>query len=315
MKNVATISSLLSEFFIRYGQKYLDQSSQNLITVSFKRFTDFGGDMKVREITVEEAEIFHTFLVEDKCSKVTANNYLSNIVRVFNWAMDSGKVDTNPFAKVKKFKIAQKSVVVYTVDELRRLFNVSRDDELMQAYIWQGLATLRRGEIMNLTLHDLDFEAKMITIQPKYDTKETWEWFPKNRKIRMIPMVDKVEKILINRINALPSGQPYVNIPAKRYSYLRSRLGVLTERQKKKPLQNFDRTFRRVRQRAYLDGNFHQLRRSGLTMMLEEGEAPHVVQMIAGHSSIKTTQKYIGQKQSYLSGAHITLNRAISSVG
>ena len=128
-------------------------------------------------------------------------------------------------------------------------------------------------------------------------------------------MADVVEKILINRINSLPSGQPYVNLLPGRYRYMISRMDILTERQRKKPFQNFDRNFRRLRKRAFVEGDFHQLRKTGLTMMLEQGEAAHIVQAVAGHSSIKTTQKYIGWKHSYMSGALVSINRAVSSVG
>jgi len=313
MKKLAT-SDLLRDY-IELAGKRLDRSTIDLASLAVRRFVDFAGDVDVNEITLDDAELFHSFVTEDGCEKTTANNYIRTIACVFRWGIEHGRAANNPFSSVKRFKISEKAVRVYTVDELRRLLDAARGDEVMLAYIWQGLNTLRKSEIMNLTIYDIDFEANTIKIQPKYRTKETWPWEPKNRKVRIVPMADVVAKMLINRINALPAGQPYVNLGPQRYGYLRSNMDSLTERQRKKPFQNFDRNFRRLRKRAYVEGDFHQLRKTGLTMLLEQGERIHVVQAFAGHSSIKTTQKYIGLKDSYLSGALVTLNRVVSSVG
>jgi len=314
MKKKAT-TDLFRDYYCLYAQKRLDQSTIDLTDLAFRRFVDFAGDVDIDSISLDDCELYLSYLVDVGCAKRTANNYVKAVGRVFNWAVEHGRIESNPFERVGFFKIPQKPAKVYTVSELQSLLVAASGDEVMQAYIWLGINTLRKGEVMNLTRADIDFENDVIKIQPKYRTAGTWDWQPKNRKLRYVPMISVVKKILLDRIKDLPAYQPYVNLSPRRYGYMLARMDELTERQKKKPFQNFDRNFRRLRSRVFVDGDYHQLRRTGLTMMLEEGEAPHVVQVIAGHSNIKTTQRYIGWKDSYLSGALGSINRAVSSVG
>jgi len=48
---------------------------------------------------------------------------------------------------------------------------------------------MRRGELLNTTWQDIDFERKTIDVAPKEDTKETWEWHIKDTDRRTLPLI------------------------------------------------------------------------------------------------------------------------------
>jgi len=64
----------------------------------------------------------------------------------------------------------------------------------------------RRGEVVNLTLSDIDFAKGRLIVQPKEDTRYTWRWVVKDR--REVPLVDEVAQLLIDIQTELPEGQP-----------------------------------------------------------------------------------------------------------
>ena len=71
---------------------------------------------------------------------------------------------------------------------------------------------MRRGELLNLVWSDIDFATKTVTITPKHDTDETWEWQIKDADYRTLPLTDTLLKILVDRHAASHAGQPYVAV-------------------------------------------------------------------------------------------------------
>ena len=185
---------------------------------------------------------------------------------------------------------------IYEPEEFERLLGACR------SRLWQGRillaksAALRRGEILNLTVRDVDFEAGTITIRPKKETRDTWRWVPKSKKVRVVPLAEAVAKFLIKYIwGTLPEKQPYFMLSAGRYRRIQEiRIsGDLEDRIRRCPDENFSKPFDRIRRRAIVDeGTFHDLRRTCITEWLENGLLPHKVKELAGHASIETTMKY-----------------------
>lgn len=293
--------------------KRIRQSTADLTKRAFNALIDLAGDVEAGTFTTDDAEIFQAFLVEEGYSKTTANITCKSISPVFSWALQKGWIEKNPFIGLRKFKIMRKPVVTYTRDEIGRLLFYG--DLLWKARILLGASTLRKSEVLNLTVQDIDFDKMLIKIQDKHNSAHTWHWEPKDNDRRLVPLIPLAVSVLLALIEKMPAGQPYVCLTPKRYQYLMLK-GKLTYRQKNEPDNNFERNFRALRRRAAISGTktFHDLRRTGLTNLTDSLRLQEVRE-IAGHAALKTTEAYLGNRPDYLTRASDSLNRGVAQFG
>ncbi len=176
-------------------------------------------------------------------------------------------------------------------------------------------AGLRRGEILNLTLNDVDFAKGKIVVQPKEDTKYTWQWSVKDKDVRELPLVDKTAQLLIDIQAELPEGQPYLLLPARCYQYLMGlkAKGKLKYELRKCPDDNYSRSWQTIFRKAGIEnGTFHDLRSTCITEWLEKGLMPHEVKELAGHADINTTMNYyVGIRESLIDRAREASSAAL----
>jgi integrase len=297
-------SDLLQLYF--RNNSHLCQSSIGLIRLSFRYLYELFGDF--RAIEKKHAQILYNTLInlgkddkegaEDKerqkaLSPRTVATYIDSISTVYNWAVDSGILMENPFKKVKRVRYTERRKRPYENDELVKILGVC--DDRWKLIIALTTVGLRRGEILNLTVKDVDFEQKAIEVRHKNDSHTTWKWDVKDREDRIVPMTDLIEGLLSRAVLNLPDKQPYLVIPTKRYKHimhLRS-TGKLNERTRNCPLNNFRRDFCEILKTASVENKtFHALRSTACVTMMENGLKPHEVAKVLGHSDTKTTFKH-----------------------
>jgi integrase len=176
---------------------------------------------------------------------------------------------------------------------------------------------LRRGEVLNLTVNDIDFAKSKIIVQPKPDSEHTWRWVVKDKERRELPLVEEVAKLLTAIQLELPEKQPYFFLPPERYQYLINLMagGNLIDRIAKCPVANFRRGWKQICSKAAVEGiTFHDLRATCITEWFEQGMMPHEVQRLAGHSSIETTMKYyVGIRESMIERARLASSAALGT--
>ena len=154
---------------------------------------------------------------------------------------------------------------------------------------------LRRGELLNITWCDIDFEKQVVEATPKRDTDQTWEWHIKDTERRRVPLTGEVVGLLAQHQTEQPTGYPYVFVPPSRYDRIQSlrRKRVWSVRKGNCPLNNFSRQFRTILSRAGIEqGEFHDLRRTCLSNWFANGLREYDVMKMAGHSSFETTRTF-----------------------
>jgi integrase len=173
-----------------------------------------------------------------------------------------------------------------------------------------ALATaMRRGEFLNCTWDDIDFEKQTIEVSPKSNTDETWEWQIKDHERRMLPLTTKIVHLLANHQSEHPEGYPYVFVPTERCKFIQeklrpSRKWTLSD-PRLKVVNNFTPKFKRILQRAHVkEGDFHDLRKTALSNWLANGMSEYDVMTLAGHASFSTTHRF------YLAMADDLVDRA-----
>lgn len=295
-KRPATLRlSLLVRFYLETNQYRIEESTVKITERVSRYLINFCGDIKIQNFGYIQAEDFQNWILDGGRNEVTANIYIKTIRPVFRWAIRMNWLEKDPFEDLLLFKISKKRIRIFEPTEFTAMLD-SCSSKLWQARLLLAkTAGLRKGEVLNLTVENIDFDKGLLYIQPKKETHYTWRWLPKDKDLRELPLVPQVGKLLIELLISLPDKQPYLLLTAKRYRYLLQlkEEGALSERNRKRPDENWTKPWRQILKRAEIkSGTFHDLRRTCITEWLENGLQPHEVMKLAGHSSIETTLKY-----------------------
>jgi len=161
----------------------------------------------------------------------------------------------------------------------RTAFCAFRDYAIIATFIYTGV---RRGELLNLRLGDVDAEAKALRVERG-----------KGRKTRIIPMVEEL-------IEALEDWLQYR--PACDHDYLFS-----TNRGNRIYPTRLQVIWKKTLKRSGLRRSgvsMHTLRHSFATLLLQSGQAALVsIQHLLGHSRLDTTAIYLHVDTSQLRDA------------
>lgn len=268
-----------------------------------KLFIELAGDMPISEINFEVLNVFKAYLIECKYAAKTVNNTFKALSPVFSWAASMGYLQVNPCNAIRKLKEMPRPATILAGDEFNRLVKVD-EDLRQQSLMYCGLESLRRTESLNLTWGEIDFDKKFIHLERKIASDVSWPWQTKNRQRRYIPLIGPHIEVLVKLRQILPSNMPYVNLTTQRWKRMLElqRLGILKERHRICPDNNFNRKYKKLRESACVTALYHDLRKTGLTR-INHGCSLTETQAIAGHSDPKTTSIYLCKEPLYLGRA------------
>lgn len=179
--------------------------------------------------------------------------------------------------KVKYFKTPKGRVEFFSADELKALLKYA--DQVAAKHngycpqktvcLLGGRAGLRRGEILHLEWSDIDFDKKIITVQPKKN------WHPKDYECRDIPLSEDLFLYLKNLSYKAKSNRVLYDYYGAGYSE-----------------ESLSTYFRKFTKKAGLDGGVHKLRHTFGSHLAQAGVSLKIIAELMGHSSTKTTEIY-----------------------
>lgn len=131
----------------------------------------FGAATKVRDLTVQKAEAFRNWLLLDKgLASKTVTQRLALIRRVFQWAVDIGELDRNPFKIVKPPKAKPiRENDPFSPAEIQALLEAA-----LEKFPWfypclltASLTGARRNVLIHLKVKNINHIGKRLVVPPE----------------------------------------------------------------------------------------------------------------------------------------------------
>jgi integrase/recombinase XerC len=261
------------------------------------------GDRDFRCIEHTDGEYYLNCCVEKDNAPATIKKKVRTLKRLYNLALQRRQIDENPFRFLKGPKVAKKKVLILSEPEIANLLKATRTVPDLYGFRWDvliltaWLTGMRKGELLNLTWRDIDFENRIVQITAKEDTELTWHWDIKDHDERTLPLTDELIDILTELQVTAQEGCPYVFVPYARYQEIlekRSQGNWDSVKTRENLIPHFSPHFQRLRSKAGIlkDVTFHDLRSTALSGWCSNGMDINDVKNLAGHSNIVTTQEF-----------------------
>lgn len=235
----------------------------------------------VRKITTEE--IRH-YLVKyqqiNNCSKVTVDNVRRNISSFFSWLEEEDYILKSPMKRIHKIKTKQQvkeTISDEAIEQLRDNCNCLRDLAIIDLLYSTGI---RVGELVNLDISDVDFEARECIVFGKGD-KERKVYFDAKAKLHLQEYLNK--RTDTNPALFVTLDAPYDRLKISGVEIRMRRLGRALHMEKIHP---------------------HKFRRTMATRAIDKGMPIEQVQKLLGHSQIDTTMQYAIVNQTNVKTSH-----------
>ncbi|MDO5607817.1 MAG: tyrosine-type recombinase/integrase [Capnocytophaga sp.] len=218
-------------------------------------------------------------LSEQSISFKSINRKLSALKSFYSFLKKTGQIESNPFTHgLQPLKTGKRMKLPFSEDEIEEVLSRFTDkggfDEIRNKTIVEVLygTGIRRTELINLKVSDLDFSQKQLKV------------LGKRNKERILPMLPSVEEVLSE--------------------YLKQRAEVATEESSdflflvKSGKKIYTTLVYRIINTYFSDVTTkqdkspHVMRHSFATHMLDNGADLNTVKELLGHSSLASTEVY-----------------------
>ncbi|MEO6131935.1 MAG: tyrosine-type recombinase/integrase [Saprospiraceae bacterium] len=243
--------------------RYSDQTIKNYIN-HLSQFFQFTGDADIMTLNAEDVIRFnHAVIIGQKLS-ISYQRVMTGAIKLFYDQLTDHNMKVDQLDRPFREKTLP---IVLSKSEVERVIlsaGNSKNKAMLSTIYSCGL---RRGELLNLKIKDLDKERNLIRIEQG-----------KGRKDRYVPYSEKLRGILKTY---------YEKWKPKEYLFEGQGGGKYSERSIAKVLEHAV-----VQSGIRKEVHLHTLRHSFATHLLEAGTDIRYIQEILGHSSPKTTMIY-----------------------
>jgi site-specific recombinase XerD len=176
--NRADLDDLIASWRRHLVAQRMSPATLSTYTTSVRQLAAFldqtGMPTTPTAITREHVEAFITDLLE-RWKPATAHNRYRACGAFFRWLVDEGEVKSSPMERMKPPRLPEEPPPVLRESELRRLLDVCaadktfagrRDEAVLMTFIETGC---RRGELLGMTIDDIDLDAGTIRVTGKGD--------------------------------------------------------------------------------------------------------------------------------------------------
>lgn len=252
----------------------------------------FGNNLKLKDVTVKHIEDFFDYLRDVRGNKnITVKHHAIILSPALRQAYRDDLIAKNPCEFLAKIKKEKSPRSYYNADEIEKLFEIIKDDQIefiVKLAVYYGF---RRSEILGLKWQAINFNDKTITIEHKVleckgglYASNTLKTLSSNRTLPLLPVVE--DMLLKHKANIEHNKLIYGKCYNPKYlDYICvNELGDLflpnyvTNHFRKLLIKNKMRHIR-----------FHDLRHSCASLLVANGVPMKNIQEWLGHSNFNTT--------------------------
>lgn len=235
----------------------------------------------VRKITTEDMRYYLSeYQKLNNCGKVTVDNVRRNISSFFSWLEEENHILKSPMKRIHKIKTKQQVKDIITDEEIEKLrdgCSCNRDLAMVDLLYSTGI---RVGELVNLNIADIDFEAREGVVFGK-GGKERKVYFDAKAKLHLQAYIE--ERNDDNPALFVTLDSPHDRLKISGVEIRMRELGRSINLMRIHP---------------------HKFRRTMATRAIDKGMPIEQVQRILGHSQIDTTMQYAMVNQSNVKTSH-----------
>lgn len=247
------------------NSKRYSQSTIATYTDALKTFLRFYSHKKISEITNDDIIIFNNeYILKQKLS-ASFQNQVVNAIKLFLLIIENKCLNPDLIHRPKRQKLLPN---VLSKEEVKLILNSQSNlkHKTMLSLIYS--CGLRRSELLNLTLNQIDWNRNLLLIKQS-----------KGRKDRIVPLSNKTGILLKDYLVAYKPNEWVFEGQDKNSNYNESSLAAVL----KQALEKCKIT---------KPVTLHWLRHSYATHLLENGTDLRYIQELLGHSRSTTTEIY-----------------------
>lgn len=247
--------------------------------------------IKVNEITGDEINAMYQYLLNDGLSGTSVQRYHGVLHKAFKDAVKRRIIPANPVDQATRPKREQFIANYYNGEEIKKLLEVAKTDEIYIPILLTAYYGLRRSEVLGIKWSAIDFSENMITIRHTVHTgkngpigKDRLKTKSSYRSLPLLPMIREelikhqqahIELKRVMRKAYTTEYSEYVCVDAlgKLYDpdFITTHFGVVLKKHKLKKIR------------------FHDLRHSCASLLVAQGVSMKLIQEWLGHSDMSTT--------------------------
>lgn len=275
------LNKLLEEY-LKYSESVHSWNTTLSIKSTVNALNDYFGDISFDSITHDSLS---TYIRQRtlKSSVYVGKREIAYLSGIYKWAIINGYHTENICRHIKTARLPEKQPIYFTKNEFSLLMASVNDDDLKDLIYFAVNTGLRQMELLTLKWNQVDLTGKFVILDNN-------EYKTKSGKVRTIPLNQKALEILERRISNAGLVFSYQGNPIKQ--------------------QFISHKFKKLVKKVGLNSklNFHSLRHTFATWLLQRGASIYEVSKLLGHADIKTTEIYSHLSPNDLRGSTDLLN-------
>ena len=252
-KNKKTLT--LIEWFEKWKSLYKSEVRQTTIS-------DYNSSFKhLKQIQNIPIDKITSIQIQEEINKINGSSAKQKnyelLKMIFEKATNNELIMRNPMITIDKPKYKRINGNALTNEDEKQLEQLLKqnNDDYFLVCLYQGL---RRGECLALTINDIDFNNKTITINKSVNVNDKIDKTKKYYSIRIIPLFEQTEKILTK----------YKNITGRIFPFT---------------IKKVQNKFKEYSDKFSMRYTIHSLRHTFITKCQEQNIPLHIIQKWVGH--------------------------------
>lgn len=261
----------LKKFFLEY-LIYSERVHSWNHTLSLKTtFNEFIKIIKINNTNEITWQVMDEFISNrrKKVSPYSTRRDIANFSGAFEWGIKRNYFTLNYCKQIEKPKIPEKLPLFYTEKDIEKLFNTIDCNDMKDIVLFTLNTGLRQSEVMTLEWTQVDLIQRLITLDNR-------NRLTKSKKVRSVPLNIVSFDIILKR------------------SMIREHDIVFTFLNRPYKQLTLSHKFKKYVVKSGINPklNFHSLRHTFASRLVQKGVSIYHVSKLLGHASVTTTQIY-----------------------